>query len=102
MLWRHSFSEDHAERVIDEIIETRLPNGEGFVSCPTPGEMLEYCRAVPEQAPEKTGTASANCPRCGGTGFVHTKRRARALPGMPEQDYDYSAVCSCRAKAGAA
>lgn len=103
ILWRHSDSNEHAERIVDSIIRTRKPNDEGFVSCPAPAELIEYCKAEPTEAPPKAVAAKEDCPRCHGTGFIHSTKRTRALPGLPEREYSYSAPCSCRtATAGAA
>ncbi len=103
VLWREAYSNDHAERIIDSVIETRRPNEEGFVSCPTVAELMDYCRAVPAERPLERKPADGRCPLCHGIGFVHTQRKVRALPGLPERLYDYSAPCPCRAaSAGAA
>lgn len=49
-LWNNSHSDGHAERVITRVIDTRRPNKEGFVSCPTPAELADYCAEVPSNA----------------------------------------------------
>jgi hypothetical protein len=96
-LWRHAHSNEHAERILNEILETRKPDEKGFVSCPTVAELIDCCKCVPIDPPgAQMQPASKMCERCGGTGFVHTQRKVRAIPAMVARMYDYSAQCPCR------
>jgi hypothetical protein len=67
---RHAADDDHVTRVVNEIVETRKPNAEGFLSCPSPAEMIDYCMAVPDHADQQQamGDPVPGCATCGGVG----------------------------------
>ena len=68
VLKTHAGSDEHAERILTSILDTRRPNENGFVSCPTPAEMIDYASQVPtvlnvHRHPDQ------RCPSCGGDGW---------------------------------
>lgn len=63
---RHAKEEGHAERVIDSILDTRRPSETGFVSCPIPAELKDYCEAAPVVDPSWQ-KPDPNCPNCKST-----------------------------------
>ena len=92
-LWRVCASDEHAERIINKAIETSE-------FCPSPMELIRIGEEVSPIAPAQA--KRQGCEVCGGIGYVTKLRRARALPGLPEREYDYAVPCSCsRALAGA-
>lgn len=68
VLRKHAASDDHVERVITMILDTRRPNENGFTSCPTPSEMIAYAAQVSAN-PHLRKVADKNCPTCGGSGW---------------------------------
>ena len=65
---RHAASDEHVCRIVDNIIDTRGPNTDGFAPCPTVAEMADYCHAVPDH-PSGLVPADPDCNTCQGTGF---------------------------------
>jgi hypothetical protein len=88
-LWNQAHSDEHAKRIIDAVID------KSKTFCPTPAELTEIASMVsPDpQAAEKR----ASCEGCGGVGYTVERRKARALPGLPEREYDYALPCVCNA-----
>jgi hypothetical protein len=73
VLRKHVASDEHVERVITTILDTRRPNEGGFTSCPTPAEMIAYVAQVSAD-PTMRKVADKNCPTCGGSGWRITER----------------------------
>jgi hypothetical protein len=73
VLRRHAVSDEHIERVVTEILDTRRPNENGFTSCPTPAEMIVYAAQVSGNQNLRRD-ADKNCPTCGGSGWRITER----------------------------
>lgn len=65
VLKKHTASDEHAERVVTKILDTRRPNENGFTSCPTPAEMIDYAA----QVSANPNVADKNCSMCGGSGW---------------------------------
>jgi len=66
-------SDEHAERIITYILDTRRPNENGFISCPTPAEMIDYVAQVPARL-NQFKDPDKNCAMCGGSGWRITER----------------------------
>lgn len=73
ILWREAYSDDHARRIIDSIIDERKPNEQGFVQCPTPAELADFARNEPEEI-EVVSKPRTDCLECRGTGWKHVMR----------------------------
>lgn len=67
-------SDEHAERIMTYILDTRRPNENGFISCPTPAEMKDYSDQVPTRLNQRKDP-DKNCRFCSGTGWRITEYR---------------------------
>jgi hypothetical protein len=92
-LWSHSENMEHATAIVTAVIDSA--RGETKF-CPTPGELAAFAGGIAAAKQPEFSTGHTRCERCGDTGFVSIKRKVRASPAMPEREYEYSAVCSCR------
>ncbi len=72
VLWSRAESDEHAECIITEIVDSRTSNENGFTACPTPAELIAIARTIPASASKPTGMhlPRRNCADCGGTGFA--------------------------------
>lgn len=96
VLWREAESDAHAERIVNDVLKTRLPNEKGFTPCPAPAEFALLCGEAPRRAPtQERSTARRDCEFCNGTGWVREIRRTRANPSMALRDYEYAVKCRC-------
>jgi hypothetical protein len=68
VLRTNASSGEHVERIVTRILDTRRPNENGFISCPTPAEMIDYAQEVPPRL-NQTRPADKHCPICGGSGW---------------------------------
>ena len=73
VLMTHAASDEHAERVITHILDTRRPNENSFISCPTPAEMIDYLAMFPATLNQRKAP-DPGCPICGGSGWRFTER----------------------------
>jgi hypothetical protein len=69
VLWQQAHSDEHSERIVTEIIDTRRPSESGFISCPLPSELIDYARNVPPEKPPAVRDADPRCAVCRGTGW---------------------------------
>lgn len=74
VLRSHAASDEHAERIVTKVLDTRRPNENGFITCPTPAEMIDYAGEVPAN-PKQRKVADQNCSMCGGSGWRIIERR---------------------------
>jgi hypothetical protein len=79
-------SDEHAERIVTSIIETRMPGERGYLSCPGPAEMIAYVSATPITAPPSMRPPDKSCACCAGTGFAIIERNG----------YSAAQPCECR------
>jgi hypothetical protein len=70
---KYAASDEHAERIVTHILDTRRPNENGFVSCPTPAEMIDYASQVPA-SPSQQRAPDENCTKCHGSGWHISER----------------------------
>lgn len=90
VLWRVSMSDEHAKRIVDELIEASK-------FCPTPADILAVGNSIAEKVSEQLPSPDHACVKCGGTGmFV---KKVRAVPAAPLEYYEFT--CPCR-RVGAA
>jgi hypothetical protein len=68
-LWTHAHSDEHAARVIDQLVDTRVPNESGYTACPTPAVIITACKAINPTKP-KASTADKKCSASFGSGFA--------------------------------
>jgi hypothetical protein len=68
VLKSHASSNEHAERIVTHILDTRRPNENGFSSCPTPAELIDYALQVPASLDQRRNP-DKNCSVCGGSGW---------------------------------
>jgi len=87
----HAASDEHVGRIVDAIIDTRRPNEEGFVACPTPAEMADYCLNTPKSTKTGMGSADLDCNLCRGGGSIWRKGTTPFTSGN-----FYEFTCPCR------
>jgi len=80
VLKTNASSDEHVDRIVTRILDTRRPNETGFLSCPTPAELITYSKEIPARL-HQTKPADKNCPICGGSGW-----RIVVLRGMSGAD----------------
>ena len=73
VLKTHAVSDEHAERIVTLILDTRRPNENGYLSCPAPAEMIDYAVLAPA-SPHKLKDPNPRCSLCGGYGWKITER----------------------------
>jgi hypothetical protein len=67
-------SNEHVERIVTHILDTRRPNEHGFSSCPTPAEMIDYVAHVAPSL-NQLRNPDKNCSICCGSGWRITERQ---------------------------
>jgi hypothetical protein len=70
VLWSRAESDEHAERIITEIVDSRTSNENGFTACPAPAELIAIARTIPTSKPTGMRSPRRNCSECGGSGFA--------------------------------
>src|SRR5579864_8048507 len=68
VLKTHAASNEHAERIVTHILDTRRPNESGFISCPTPAELIDYAGQIPARLNQHR-KPDIHCPICQGSGW---------------------------------
>ena len=67
-------SDEHAQRIVTHMLDTRRPNENGFISCPTPAELIDCAGQVPARLNQRK-EADKNCTICGGSGWRIIERK---------------------------
>jgi hypothetical protein len=74
VLGKHAASDEHAERIVTLILDTRRPNENGFLTCPTPAELIDYAAQVPSTTGQMR-LPDRNCTMCLGSGWRVVERK---------------------------
>ncbi len=77
---------DFLHRLISDVVDTHT-------ICPTPADLIQMAGAKRNRA-QQSG-ARADCPLCGGDGFVSFTRRV-TVAGVGSYDADFATPCECR------